>query len=203
MIPANPSKTTCRRYVSNVLTTYARATEDQLARGKAWYGTAHELAGILAGGDTYQGAGVLAALSANKSWPLNIKLATRAFADGEPSGHFRDALDKAARILGGEDPVDVLPMRSKTGNFFRCIADPSDPEPVCIDRHAHDVAVGRTHRDNVRGLSCQNRYNALAQCYRTAAKRVGLLPSELQAICWTVHIETVRALGAYGYALGA
>lgn len=198
MIPANPSPTTLRRYRDNIIETYGRATDAQKAKGMQWYPVAHDLADMLADGDVRKGAGVIAALSANKSWSENTKIATRALGSGKATGHVRDALTKATRIMNGADPADVLPMGAKTGNFYRCILDPTDPEPVCVDRHAHDVAVGKAYGNDDRGLSSKGRYAALAGAYRTAAERLGILPQELQAITWVVQVESLRGLGTRG-----
>lgn len=198
MIPANPSPTSIRRYRDNIIAAYERTTPEQRAKGAQWYPVAHDLATMIADGDTRMGAGVIAALSANKSWSENTKIATRAFASGKATGHVKDAILKATRIMNGADPADVLPMAAKTGNFYRCILDPSDPEPVCVDRHAHDIAVGRTFGDADRGLSSKGRYNALAQAYRDAAKRLGMVPSTLQAIVWVAQVESLRGVGTRG-----
>lgn len=202
MIPANPSATTRRRYVNNIIAAYNAATEEQKIKGKGWYPEAHALALSLAAGDVVKGAGVIAALSANKSWSENVRLATRTFREGVPSGHTAANLFKAERILKGDDPADVLPMHAKTGNFYRCILDPSDPEPVCVDRHAHDVAVGKAYGDADRGLSSKGRYDALADAYRRAAARLGIVPSELQAITWVRQVESLRGIGTRGYSHG-
>lgn len=199
MIPSQPSPTSVRRYVSNIIAAYNRATDDQKARGAAWYVTANQLATMIADGDTRKGAGVIAALSANKSWPENTRLATRALSTGTASGHVGNAIAKATAIMNGTDPVDVLPMDAKTGNFFLCIDNPTHPTAVCVDRHAHDVAVGRRFGNDDRGLSSKGRYNALADAYRTAAKRLNLAPATLQAITWVVQIESIRRTDAYGY----
>lgn len=199
MIPSNPSKSSVRRYAANILATYHTATADQRLRGAQWYVTAHELAGIIADGDFRKGAGVIAALSANKSWPENQRLAALALSTGSPSGHVGNALEKASRILNGEDPENVLPMDAKTGNFFLCIADPNHETAVCVDRHAHDIAVGRRFGNDDRGLSSRNRYNALADAYRIAARKAELNPATLQAITWVVQIESIRRNDAYGY----
>ena len=55
MIPANPSPTTLRRYRDNIIATYERATEDQKLKGKMWYPVAHDLATMIADGDTRMG----------------------------------------------------------------------------------------------------------------------------------------------------
>jgi hypothetical protein len=193
MIPTKPSDSTRRRYVRNIIRTYERATEEQKTRGHNWYPTAHELADFLSEGNVRAGAGVIAALSANKAWDINQKLARRAFA-GDVAGHTRDNLAKVAKIMAGADPADVLPMDMKTGNFYRCILDPTDTEAVTIDRHAHDVAVGAPWGERDRGLSSKGRYAVLSLAYRNAAAKLGILPSELQATTWVVWTESLAGV---------
>ncbi|WP_223166375.1 DUF7178 family protein [Nonomuraea sp. SYSU D8015] len=189
-IPLPVSDETHERFVANIIYTYGHATQDQWERGKTWYHQANQLAAMISGGDVVTGAGVIAALSSNKRWSDNTKLAARAFLRGEPSGHVGDALTKAARIMAGERPTDVLPMSSKTGQFFLCIANPADPQAVCVDRHAHDVAVGVRYGSENRGLSSKARYQAIADAYRDAARRLDVLPLTVQAVCWVVQIES-------------
>ncbi|MFE2101576.1 hypothetical protein, partial [Streptomyces sp. NPDC059468] len=193
MIPCKPSDSTRRRYVANILSVFNRATADQLQRGANWYVTAHELAEFLSEGNTRAGAGVIAALSANKAWDINQRLARDAFA-GNPHGHTGDNLAKVAKILAGTDPAEVLPMDAKTGNFYRCILDPSDAEAVCIDRHAHDVAVGSPWGDRDRGLGSKGRYAVLSLAYRNAAARLEVLPSVVQATTWVVWTESLAGV---------
>jgi len=188
MIPINASDADLTRYVTNILAAYKQASKDQRRRGADWYPAAHQLADMLSDGHPRMGAGVIAALSANKSWTENQKLAARCF-DGNMSGTFEDALTKVRRIMAGERPEDVLPMTVKTGNFFRCIADPHDQEAVVIDRHAHDVAVGERFGKRDRGLSNVRRYAALAHAYREAARKLRMTPNVLQAIVWLVQME--------------
>jgi len=196
MLPANPTTEQRDQYVWNIIAAYERATPDQLTRGAAWYPAAHTLAAYLADGDVRKGAGVIAALSPMKLWTLNQKLAADALS-GNPHGHMGDAMRKVNAILAGADPAEVLPMNLKTGNFYRNIADPSDPVPVTIDRHAHDVAgglpydgIGRRSGKVPPGLGNVSRYNSLADAYRTAAESLGMLPNVLQAVVWLVQIES-------------
>lgn len=194
MIPTSPSDSTRRRYIRNIVKVYNAATPGQKARGANWYPTAHQLADFLSEGQVKKGAGVIAALSANKAWDLNQKLAQRAFAEGTASGHTRDNLVKVARIMAGVDPAEVLPMGLKTGNFYRSILDPSDAEAVTIDRHAHDIAVGRPWGDADRGLGAKGRYAVLSLAYRNAAAKLGILPSVLQATTWVVWTESLAGV---------
>jgi hypothetical protein len=138
------------------------------------------------------GAGVLAALSPQKAWQYNVRLAGEAFANGEARGHVKDACRKAERIMSGEHPLEVLPTDSKTWNFFRCIADPDDREAVVVDRHAHDIAVGIVFGDDDRGLGAKGRYALLALAYRVAARELDEIPSVVQAVTWVVQVERER-----------
>lgn len=186
MIPVNPSPSTRRRYVRNIIAVWESATPQQRAEGCAWYRVAHGIASMICEDDARKGAGLLAALSPQTAWWLNVEMASDAADNGFVSGHFRDACSKARRILAGADPESVLPMRRKTGQFFLCIADPSHPTAVCVDRHAHDLALGHALGNQDRGLSAHGRYESLASCYRTAGARLGVLPSTVQAVTWVV-----------------
>lgn len=193
MIPTKPSDATRRRYIRNIVHAYGNATDDQKRRGAEWYRTAHQLAELLSDGNTRAGAGVIAALSANKAWDTNQKLARDAF-NGNVHGHVSNALGKVAKIMAGVDPAEVLPMEMKTGNFYRCILDPEDPEAVVIDRHAHDVAIGRPYGDAERGLSSKGRYAVLSLAYRNAAAKLGITPSVLQATVWVFWTESLAGV---------
>ncbi|MEW2451960.1 hypothetical protein AB0896_31115 [Streptomyces parvulus] len=91
--------------------------------------------------------------------------------------------------MAGTDPSEVLPMHIKTGYFYVCIADPEHTDAVVIDRHAHDIAVREVYGQRDRGLGAVGRYNALADCYRAAAQKIGEVPSKVQAVTWVAHIE--------------
>lgn len=195
MIPTTATDAQHEEYVSNIISVWNRATAPQMDVGRTWYPMAHRLADMLSEGNVRAGAGVIAALSANKAWEENQTLAARAFDTGTASGHVGNACGKAQAIMEGADPVDVLPMASKTGMFFRCINDPSDPDAVVIDRHAHDIAVGEVYGNKDRGLSTPSRYATLAHAYREAARRLGELPQVVQAVTWTVQVDSLRGTG--------
>ncbi|MCW8383981.1 DUF7178 family protein [Streptomyces justiciae] len=189
MIPVKSTEEQRVDYIRAIVEKWESATSDQKRRGRDWYAIAHEFALEISGGDAKRGAGVLAALSANKPWSENCRLAQKAFTEGFASGHVRDALTKANRIMAGADPSEVLPMKLKTGYFYLCIEDPENTESVVIDRHAHDIAVRRIYGQRDRGLGALGRYNLLADCYRAAAQQIGEIPSKVQAVTWVAHIE--------------
>ncbi|QMP84459.1 hypothetical protein HUN42_00082 [Streptomyces phage Dagobah] len=189
MIPVSPSPSTRRRYVRNIISVFESATPDQRAEGYAWYRAANGIASMICEGDVRKGAGLLAALSPQTSWWLNVELASDTAEHGFASGHFRDACSKAHRILAGDDPETVLPMRRKTGQFFLCIVDPQHPTAVCVDRHAHDLMTGRPWGDASRGLDAHGRYAMVADCYRRAGARLGVTPATVQAVTWVAWRE--------------
>ncbi|MGW1040020.1 DUF7178 family protein [Streptomyces sp. NPDC002547] len=186
MIQIKTDNATREQYVQNIIDVWWGASEEQEAQGRLWYRNAHDLADALTDGDVRTGAGLLAALSPQTAWWLNVELASDAYETGRPTGHVGDALTKAAKILAGVDPAEVLPMDRKTGHFYRCILDPTDADAVCIDRHAHDIAVGEEFGARDRGLSAKGRYALIAHCFREAAQRLGELPSTVQAVTWVV-----------------
>jgi hypothetical protein len=183
MIPTKATDADHECYVANIIQAWYDASDGDIAQGRAWYPVAHDLADILGDGDTRKGAGVIAALSPQVAWERNCDLARDACA-GDVHGHNGQNLGKVRAILDGADPADVLPADRKTGHFYRNIVDPTDPDPVTIDRHAHDVAVGERYGSRDRGLGCASRYATLAHAYREAARRLGELPCTVQAVTW-------------------
>lgn len=198
MIPIKADDEAREYYVRNIVSVYSVASQDEYEQGAHWYEQAHWTARMLADGDVRTGAGLLAALSPQTSWWLNVELACDAYESGEARRHTRDSCGKANKILAGIDPVDVLPMERKTGQFYRCILDPDDGEAVCIDRHAYDIAVGIPLGDWDRGLSAKGRYALIADCYREAAHRVEQLPSVVQAVTWVTWRNTLVGVGTRG-----
>lgn len=190
MIPTKPDDATFERYVSNIISAWNAASPADHAEGRQWYRVAHDLAEIVGDGDVRTGAGVIAALSPMTPWERNEKLAREISATRVLKGHLGSALAKVARIMAGEDPMTVLPMDAKTGHFYRNIADPDDPDPVTIDRHAHDVAVGESYGSNDRGLSSKTRYATLAHAYREAARRLGETAPTVQPVTWVYWRRT-------------
>lgn len=198
MIPIKAEPGAIEYYVRNITSVWSLASDAQLEAGHDWYRNAHDTAAMLADGDVAMGAGLLAALSPQTAWWLNVELACEAFEAGTASRHTTDSCSKANKILAGVDPTDVLPMQRKTGHFYRAILNPSDPTAICIDRHAHDIAVGVPYGDWPRGLSAHGRYALVAHCYWEAAQRLGKLPSVVQAVTWVAWRDSLAGVGTRG-----
>src|SRR5690349_23740860 len=109
MIPTTADDGQLAGYVANIVTAYRAATPGQVARGRHWYETANDLAGIIGDGNVPMGAGILAALSAQRRWEVNVTLATDA-ANGNVHGQTDTVLAKVRAMLDGANPADLLPM---------------------------------------------------------------------------------------------
>jgi hypothetical protein len=170
----------------NIIRAYQACTPAFLALGSAWYQEAHDLAESI--GPIMLVAGVLAALSPMVSWSRNVLLARQAVDTGHASGTLPLSCENAGRIMSGEHPLDVLNGR-KTRAFYRLIYAPSDREVVCVDRHAHDVAVGRVSTNQDRKVLERVRmYDTFEGAYLLAAARLGVfLPHIVQASVWCAH----------------
>jgi hypothetical protein len=172
-------------YAARIIATYRRATPDQLCHGRQWYPVARELACLIGQGNVRTGAGVLAALSSNTAWYLNIRYATQ-LAAGETVRTLRRNLDQARAILDGADYAGVL-SGPKVLAFAANIA--GDEDEVTVDRHAVRVALGEDYSGKMSGPAWRKRYEIIADAYRKAAAELGESPATVQAVCWVVQRE--------------
>lgn len=132
-------------------------------------------------------AGFVAALSPRNSWPSQLKFTPPSLQNGlaliragESAFHgisgvgFHANKDKAARILAGEAPLDVL-GGDKVRSFYRNLI--GDFSSVTIDRHALAiVGLGET--------VTSKRYAQISTAYCLAGARLGLAGAECQALTW-------------------
>lgn len=180
-------------YVDNILSVFERATDAEYAHGMTWYNLANKHAWELDFRDFRNGAGVLAALSPLLSWPKNVEYARLAYSlKGYPVEDvvnyiptLRGSARKALAIVNGADPRNVI-SGPKVTSFFTNIVDPycEDPRFVTIDKHAMDIANGEVtpykgaNKINAKG------YVAYANAYVAAAREMGILPLQMQAVTW-------------------
>ncbi len=193
-------RTWSRRYETNILKTYARATDGDIDFGLHWYQQAHDAAKAIAGrcttATTVEVIGVIAALSPGLSWGLNVLQAEqllKAYETGAElpmvGSYGRKNVDKAVRILSHEWPLDVL-GGNKVRAFFYNILFPTGESHVTIDRHAKALAINAPATrigyasDNVLSTVKKSEYDYIAWHYEVIARRLGLIPSQLQAIVW-------------------
>jgi hypothetical protein len=161
-----------------ILSVYERATTDDIMTGMTWYASAHMIA--REAGNVVAGAGIIAALSPRMPWYRNILLARQAFVGNLNGGCLKRSIANANAIATGAHPLDIL-NGLKTRAFFDNILNPLLSTAVTVDVHA--IRIAGIERDSVgKGL-----YNDIADAYRTAASKVGIMPLDLQAITWTTY----------------
>lgn len=189
----------------NIVRAFDESTQAEKHQGMRWYEDMHRLAWALGGGDAAKGAGVLAALSPQTGWPVNMFNAARYLAHGQVEGKMQatgEMRKSAERILAGEHPNDVLksPKTNAFGVLGALGADHPEDElgRVVVDRHAMSVAAGkRLMKEDVSGkgenaspIGDSFFYEHVADMYREAARAVSeregteIAPHQLQAITW-------------------
>jgi len=168
------------KVVNRILSTYSKASEDEILEGKAWYPSAFALAEELAeaGDMTVEQAGVMIAhLSPRLRWTKNVVAARALVATGKAPGVFGKQTAKAIEAMTAVDPWVTFGKGPKTIAFAQNIL--GNEQAVTVDVWAARVA-GITEQE----LSRVGVYEAVAHAYRLAAKRVGITPAQMQAITW-------------------
>jgi hypothetical protein len=168
----------------NIAKVWARASHTAVADGFKWYETANEIGATIDRVHGFRdgtGAGILAALSPQKAWDVNVSLAWQLSETGY-CGHTRNNVDKANRIRSGENPLDVLGGR-KVRAFYSCIVG-VDSE-ACIDRHAVSIYMGRHCTDReLKLLARVGVYDRIAAAYQRVADENDVPVYVVQAVTW-------------------
>lgn len=170
----------------NIVMCLDRATPDEIDNGVTWYPRAHDFARSL-DNDVWRASGVIAALSAQKEWNLNMRMAQSAFNSGIATGNTGVQNGKAQRILDGNfnsDEILSILNGEKTKQFASAIALSGNSDIAVIDRHAYDAAVNVFHVDATRPSITKKVYARVAEAYFQAAIETGYSVAELQAIVW-------------------
>jgi len=184
----------------NILAVYRSANAEQIAQGMDWYSVANSTAVAFSQQSGYsvdQCAAVIAAVSPNNGWGANKRLAGKVIdAKGtKRDGYFKANLDKANRVLNGEDISEVLTSQ-KVGAFYAGIATNGMTDVVCVDRHAYCIAVNDRSQTNDVPMT-PKRYSLIAQAYREAAEIIGITGAQCQAITWVAWRQRYWAAGAF------
>lgn len=227
-VPNPMSERTYRDMVYNTTVPVRALLQDRspenkrlLREGLTWYERGHEAlseAGRRYGGGIERAAGVAAAISPKMPWEQNLNNAIEVLRTGDATraiGAFHSNMEKAQRIIEGEDPSIVLSHRGmgkhmmKTGNFYKNLLNPDDPNPITIDTHAARGALGYIptsfgteddveHIQDVK-LDEIGAYNTFANAYREGFRRVRSarnirVPNQLQAVNWVFWKEQEHKL---------
>ena len=180
------------RAVNNLRKIAKQTSKLNWEHGKKWYRTAHLLAQSLTS-DTVSLScvcGVIAALSPQCSWPENIRAATELLQNGKLGQNpkyagYQANVDKATRILHGENPLQVLGGQ-KVLAFYDNMLNYRTSMLVTIDTHAARAAFNKLVLDP-REISWVFRVNGnevLQKAYQTVAKEYKTTPHVLQASLW-------------------
>jgi len=186
------------RMIANIVACYKTADDDQRTGGMAWYSKAQCAAyDIAAKYDiaVYLVVAVIAALSPNNKWARNLVNADAligAFLRGDgidsvKVSTYHKMKQKAWDILAARPDYDTAKAMLKGQKITSFFCDIMGEFNVTIDGHARNIAyaekVGLTDdRTNIGKLE----YRALQSAYEEAARQLGLMPYQLQAITWRV-----------------
>ena len=186
------------KMIHNIVTVLRDSDETQHAEGLLWYPNAQKAAHDIAVKydiAVYLVVAVIAALSPNNKWSRNVVNADALIGafirgDGIDSVKFstyHKMKQKAWDIMAARPDYDgakVMLKGQKITSFFMDIMGEFN---VTIDGHARNIAYGeRVGLTDDRTNIGVREYRALQAAYEEAARRVGLMPYQLQAITWRV-----------------
>lgn len=176
---------TVRGTVNTIVNAFNQATPEQIIDGMVWYGTAHNIVYVLSEVSQYtvdQVAAGMAQLSPRLRWHQNIEAIERLVITGEtPRYVMSGPASRAGKALAAAEPLDTFGKHAKkTRSFARNIT--GDENAVTVD-----VWIARLVHVDERQLKLAGVYEAIAHCFRLAAKRIGnITPAQLQAVVWIV-----------------
>lgn len=176
---------------SNICSTYGRASPEQIAEGETWYPLAHLLACEV---HPELGPAVAAALSPRYDWTFEVRELLRLVKEpdsfvSDDCGALGPNVVKANDILSGEYDPDVVLGGFKVRAFWKLLSDPYDPFEVCVDTWSIRVALDEnvTDKETKPIFGTKAVYEHFQDAYRKAAANIGVLPSVVQAVTWTVR----------------
>lgn len=186
---------------AHIVAAYDQASDAEKAQGMRWYADVHNLAAKMDHGDIEMNAGVIAALSPQSGWAVNILNADRSLDEGRALGPgegmiTEDMQAAAQRAMDGMD-ADEANISPKTKSFARLIRTGGD-EPgdttgqVAVDRHALTVALGERlpkKEAEKAPIGTDRFYQHVADQYRLAALEISkrgtpITPYQIQAVTW-------------------
>jgi hypothetical protein len=128
--------------------------------------------------------GAFAALSPNISEFSNFLALEKLMAGESEMPGYPLNIEKARRILEGEEPLRVL-SGNKVRAFFLNIQAPENiANPVVVDAHMYSVWKLRTHKVTEINIS-DKVYHQISKDFGIVAAQVGIRPNQLQATCWS------------------
>lgn len=184
----------------NILNIYNQATSEEIQNGLNWYAEANAFADDLSsyfGIDAQKCAAIIAATSPMKFWQQNKQCAFEFFNSGyKTAKHTKVFYQKCLQILEAKNEDEILNILKgeKIKNFYLNIHRFYDENHCTIDRHAIRIYRGlKTNKEKVQDLSLSKReYDKIKKSYIRTAKKLNLLPLQLQAITWVTFKRIVE-----------
>ena len=186
------------KMIYNISSVYRDADKTQHAEGLLWYSDAQKAAHNIAvkyDVPVYIAVAVIAALSPNNKWARNLVNADAligAFVNGDgidsvKVSTYHKMKAKAWDILAARPSYNGAKDMLKGQKITSFFCDIMGEFNVTIDGHARNIAYGeRVGLTDDRTNIGVREYRALQAAYEEAARRVGLMPYQLQAITWRV-----------------
>jgi hypothetical protein len=194
----------------NLVKLFLSIDESAKAEGLAWYATAHKFCvqvSVKYEVPLNKVCAIMSALSPatnyeqNKKDTENFIRLQKGIINAYKCTTYGQNVAKAKSIFESDsDPLTFFSVKTgpKTYNFYLNVLDPKGETAVTIDRHAYAIATGKEYK----GLA-KAQYEKIARQYTLAAKKLGLLPLELQAILWVDYrIKEVNKFKAYDFEAG-
>lgn len=131
---------------------------------------------------------IVSALSPSTNWGDNKKQALQLI-KGKRSGFttYKQGVNKAIAALTSPEPGKLFNEKTgpKTYHFYHNLLQPENPNYVTVDRHFWAIVTGKSYEVGTRIAQ----YRPIVETCKRHAKRLGLVPCELQAALWVAHRE--------------
>ena len=175
---------TTETVVKRILRSFNKATNQDIVDGLAWYTEVTDLVYHLSATSGYtepQVAAALAHLSPRLRWSQNVDSIRLLVNTGTvPAYVMSGPAGRARRALEAANPELTFGKKAlKTLNFSRNCSG-------CVNSVTVDVWAAKVVGVTESQLKLVGVYDAIAHCYRLAAKRAGVTPAQIQAITWIV-----------------
>ena len=189
---------------SQIIKIYKSASQDQINYGKMAYVNYHNSLAILADEHKMEFSLVVAAfatLSPSVNIDHNFEVCKNLVVFVKNGGTkpqlkqvkykgYHTMLQKAYDYLTSWSDFEgsLGKKTQKIRHFYHNILEPENCEYVTIDRHAIAIYMGRevTEQERAKIFNSPKQYRLIADAYKNTAKKLNILPCELQAIVWYV-----------------
>ena len=131
--------------------------------------------------------GIVAALSPGLNWEYNVGAAFRLI-KGMKCPAYGKNVTKGERIFAGEEPLIVLKGCKVRAFYCNIISSGQDCDCVTIDRWAVKAAMGQDTWNETTPAPTLKHYTRIENAYKSVARDLGILATELQAITW-IHVK--------------